>query len=135
MQRHSEVEGSSGAGLMAYEGSSEARPHGVARCHCVSQLCKTDRLITKRCQDFLMAQQTLGIGFEHQHRFTNAAADDAGRMSNRRQLIRWRTWKPDVETRSRADCAFHADRSTVLMDNLQCGSESQTIALEDRKST
>jgi hypothetical protein len=82
MQRRSEVEGGSIAGLVAYERSIKSRSHGTARCRCVSQLREADGLITKGCQNLFMAQQAHGIGFEHQHRLANAAADYAGRMSN-----------------------------------------------------
>src|ERR1700738_4238668 len=118
---------------MAYQRCIEARWRGAAGYDSLSQPCEANRLITERCQNFLMPKQALAVRLKHQHRFADAATGRARGTLNGYRLIGRDAWKPDIETRSSSNRALYLHGAVMFADDVTRRREPKTVAVGARR--
>src|SRR5271165_126796 len=90
-----------------------------------------DRLISKRGQHLLTAQQTFPFAFDHQHRLT--AAERRPDRTDRRRAVHCRCRQPRLESAPAPGTAPYVHRSLMVANDLLHGCKTQSGSRRARR--
>src|SRR5258708_640100 len=102
-------------------------------CRRLGRVGKSDRLVPERRENFLVPQQPLAVGLDHEYGFSGSATHRAGCLLPRQELNVRDSWEPDIESRARSGRALHIHGPLVIQDDFANRCETETVSFGTRR--